>query len=110
MPSGFWACEPIEVASAAGKSPSAAVNEVMTTGRIRSSDPSHTSFPDGITAFAHLIIVRDQQHSVLNRHAENRHEADRGGDAEGCAGKIEGHTPPIAASSTLIGDEHTVLH
>ncbi len=37
--SGFWACEPIEVASAAGNSPSAAVSDVITTGRTRSSAP-----------------------------------------------------------------------
>ena len=39
MARGFCACEPIDVAIAAGKSPRAAVNEVMTTGRTRSSGP-----------------------------------------------------------------------
>ncbi len=47
MASGFWACEPIEVARAAGKSPSAAVSEVMTTGRTRSSAPRITASSTG---------------------------------------------------------------
>ena len=39
MASGFWACEPIEVARAAGNKPRAAVSDVITTGRTRSSAP-----------------------------------------------------------------------
>ncbi len=44
MASGFCACDPIEVAIAAGKSPSAAVNEVMTTGR-RAAPGRACTFP-----------------------------------------------------------------
>ncbi len=47
MPSGFWACEPIEVAMAAGNKPRAAVNDVMTTGRTRSSAPRITASRTG---------------------------------------------------------------
>ena len=43
MASGFWACDPIELASAAGKRPRTAVSEVMTTGRSRSSAPRITA-------------------------------------------------------------------
>src|SRR5260370_939462 len=42
MANGRWACEPIDVATAAGSSPSAAVNEVMTTGRTLNSAPRRT--------------------------------------------------------------------
>ena len=42
MASGFWAWEPIEVASAAGSRPRIAVRLIMTTGRSKSTDPRVT--------------------------------------------------------------------
>ena len=44
--SGFCACEPIEVAMAAGKRPSAAVSEVITTGRTAKLGAAKAGLPD----------------------------------------------------------------
>ena len=46
-PAAFWACEPIDVANAAGISPNAAVSEVITTGLTRSSAPRRTDSRTG---------------------------------------------------------------
>ena len=99
--SGFWACEPIEVAMAAGNRPRTAVSEVITTGPTRSSAPRITASRTRHAARAHLVEVRDQEHAVLHGDAEDRDEPDRRRDAERRAGQPQAQTPPIVAATTL---------
>ena len=110
MARGFCACDPIEVAIAAGKSPRAAVKEVMTTGRTRSSGPAHTRLPDRVAPRPHLVAVRDQEHAVLHGHAEDRHEADGPRDAEVRAREIEREHASHRGLEHVDHDEQAVLH
>ena len=99
--SGFWACEPIEVASAAGNRPSAAVSEVMTTGRTRSSAPritaSRTGSPLGRIWLKYEI--RSTPSCTATPKIEMKPTAAE--IENGVPVSLSAQTPPIVAATTL---------
>ena len=100
--SGFCACEPIEVARAAGSRPR--------IGRQRGHDhraepqlgPAHHRLADRQPRGPHLVEVRDQEHAVLHGDAEDRDEPDRRRDAERRAASAAApRRPPSSPATTL---------
>ena len=88
--SGFWACDPMELARAAGKRPRTAVSEVMTTGRSRNSAPRITDSVIDNPAPRIWLKYEIEQNAVLDGDPENRYEADGRGDRKRHPGQFQG--------------------
>ena len=81
---GLWISLPgWSPARASGMSARAAVSAVMSTGASRSREPLRTASSSGAPSVDQMPVVRDEEHAVAGRDAEERHEADHRGDAQG---------------------------
>ena len=101
MASGRWACEPIRVERAAGRSPRIAARAVIISGRTTPREPLHDGLAERHALGPHAVERRDQQQAVHHGHAQDGDEADGGRDVEVGPGQHRAQIPPSDIAATL---------